>query len=884
MIRHFLFRLFVLTRPFVLISFFVLTSLFVLTSFFVLLCPLDLNAQPSTRITVDGQEVWLNGTNVAWVNFARDLGPGGAALSEFELAFKGMYENGGNTMRLWLHTTGAHTPEWSGEMVVGPGANAIENLEAILDLAEQYDVMLLLSLWSFDMLRASNNSTVLNRSHAILTQQENRTSYLENSLKPMVQALKDHPAILAWEIFNEAEGMSQEFGWSITTQHVPMSDIQAFVNQCAGAIKEIDSDAKVTTGIVTFNQVTDIYASTNPLYKNYYRNDRLIAAGGHPGGILDFYTVHYYGHSESPFEKPVTYFEVDKPLALAEFFIQGSQGDVGVEEYYQRLYNNGYAGALSWQWVDWRQNRNGNEATWLNTLPNMRTLYNQARDEVDVSLTDRPLWYEFTISEQEIEEGFPVTVTWKSRQTQSVTLNGETVPPFGSMTFIADESMDYLLALEDEAGNLTEETFSVTVIPADEVDRTEGAEVITAPDGKKLVYDLKSAYDVLGISLDFEERPENVYKIERSFDALNWETVVTVTDQTDTYEFDEPWSARFVRIESSFPFVMGDADLFGTLSEQQPPTVNVLEPLSGKVIQEGAEVEILVEGLEGTGEFSGLYFHINGEEVHWRRFRPFTYSHTFEEPGVYTIQGEVRDSQFGDFFSRPVTVTVLEAGEITRYEAEDATLTGATVVQSDAEASEGEYVKMDGSGAVTWPNVVVTQAGTYTLKFGFNLPFDYKEQKLSVNGAVVDTLIFEPPTSTWQLLEQDVVLQEGSNAISIEHYWGYMWFDYMELFGEGVGTSVLPEQELPVAHALGVNYPNPFNPATLIPYEISRPAEVTLEILDLLGRRVKLWSMGTQSAGTYEVRFDAGGLSSGVYIYRLQAGEQVFSRKMMLLK
>ena len=845
---------------------------------------MDAHSQPANRVDVNGQQVWLSGTNVAWVDFARDLGPGSAALSEFEMAFKGMYENGGNTMRLWLHTTGAHTPEWSGEMVSGPGANAIGNLQSILNLAEQYDVMLLLSLWSFDMLRASNSSTVLNRSHAILTQQENRTSYIENSLKPMVEAVKDHPAILAWEIFNEAEGMSQEFGWSITTMHVPMSDIQAFVNQTAGAIKEVDGDAKVTTGIVTFNQVTDIYAATNPLYKNYYRNDRLIAAGGHPGGILDFYTVHYYGHSESPFDKPVTYFEVDKPLALGEFFIQGTQGGVSVEDQFEALYENGYAGALSWQWVDWRQNRNGNEATWLNTRPNMQALYNKYRDEVDVSLSDLPVWYSFDISETEIEEGFPVTLTWKSRQTTSVTLNGESVSPFGAMQITAESSGSYTLVLEDEQGVIFEQTVNLTVVPSDEVDRTEEADVITSPDGKSIMYDLKHAYNLLGGILAFEQRPDNVYFIEGSFDALNWETLVTVTDQNDQFEFQQPVSARFVRIRSSFPFVMSDADLFGTLSALQPPTVRVLEPAEGKVIQAGAEVEILVEGLEGTGEFSGLYFHIDGEEVHWRRFRPFTYTHTFESPGTYTLQGEVRDSQFGNFFSRPVSVTVLEAGEITRYEAEDASLSGATSVQTADEASEGQYVNMDGSGSITWPSVVVAQAGTYTLKFGFNLPYDYKEQKLSVNGALTDTLIFEPPTSTWQILEQDVDLQEGNNVISIQHYWGYMWFDYMEIFGDGVGTSVSQDSEAPQRHALGANYPNPFNPATVLPYEIASPVRVKMDVMDLLGRRVKSWDFGMQGAGTYEVRMDAGSLSSGVYLYRLLAGDEVFTRKMMLLK
>ena len=76
------------------------------------------------RVPVDGQALWLNGGNVAWVNFARDIGPGETRLDVFERIFREMHENGGNTMRLWLHTTGAVSPAWNGEVVVGPGEGA----------------------------------------------------------------------------------------------------------------------------------------------------------------------------------------------------------------------------------------------------------------------------------------------------------------------------------------------------------------------------------------------------------------------------------------------------------------------------------------------------------------------------------------------------------------------------------------------------------------------------------------------------------------------------------------------------------------------------------------------------------------------------------------
>ena len=91
--------------------------------------------------------------------------------------------------------------------------------------------------------------------------------------------------------------------------------------------------------------------------------------------------------------------------------------------------------------------------------------------------------------------------------------------------------------------------------------------------------------------------------------------------------------------------------------------------------------------------------------------------------------------------------------------------------------------------------------------------------------------------------------------------------------------SVFPED-----HRLRQNYPNPFNPTTTISYALPQAADVTLTIVDLLGRQIKEVASGTQLAGTYEVTFDAAGLPSGVYFYRLQAGDYVETKRMVLLQ
>ncbi len=80
------------------------------------------------------------------------------------------------------------------------------------------------------------------------------------------------------------------------------------------------------------------------------------------------------------------------------------------------------------------------------------------------------------------------------------------------------------------------------------------------------------------------------------------------------------------------------------------------------------------------------------------------------------------------------------------------------------------------------------------------------------------------------------------------------------------------------------NYPNPFNPVTTIKYELPAMSNVSLSVYDILGRKVKELVNTKQAAGKYEVRFDAGNLASGVYIYKLQADNFLSTKKMLLLK
>lgn len=98
-------------------------------------------------------------------------------------------------------------------------------------------------------------------------------------------------------------------------------------------------------------------------------------------------------------------------------------------------------------------------------------------------------------------------------------------------------------------------------------------------------------------------------------------------------------------------------------------------------------------------------------------------------------------------------------------------------------------------------------------------------------------------------------------------------------------TSNEEKSSIPNTLKLNQNYPNPFNPVTVISYQLAENSVVTLEVFDMLGRKVEtLISNQQKMAGSHEIRFDASGLSSGVYIYQLTSGNQIINRKFTLIK
>ena len=206
----------------------------------------------------------------------------------------------------------------------------------------------------------------------------------------------------------------------------------------------------------------------------------------------------------------------------------------------------------------------------------------------------------------------------------------------------------------------------------------------------------------------------------------------------------------------------------------------------------------------------------------------------------------------------------------------------------DSPEDESESVPLD----VTFTWHPVDRADYYVLQVGLDLQFSQMlvDTTVTTGGGikatgmttteatanlVVESLdvsgLFAEATTYWWRVQG---IGEGG-----EGPWSEVWhFTTLQTTG-GAELADLPDRMY-----LHQNYPNPFNPVTTIGFELHEPAEVILDVYDMLGRRVAVLLNTRLTAGKHQVVFQAEELPTGIYIYRLQSGEKIHMRKMTLMK
>ncbi|MBK8551487.1 MAG: T9SS type A sorting domain-containing protein [Ignavibacteria bacterium] len=103
--------------------------------------------------------------------------------------------------------------------------------------------------------------------------------------------------------------------------------------------------------------------------------------------------------------------------------------------------------------------------------------------------------------------------------------------------------------------------------------------------------------------------------------------------------------------------------------------------------------------------------------------------------------------------------------------------------------------------------------------------------------------------------------------------------------GGGLLTNVNNTSEnIPSEFSLYQNYPNPFNPTTKIKFDIQKTSFTKLSVYNSEGKIIETLYNGNLNAGSYEINFDRSNYPSGIYFYKLETSEYIFSKKMLLLK
>ncbi|ESO92793.1 hypothetical protein LOTGIDRAFT_216450 [Lottia gigantea] len=315
-----------------------------------------------TNFVKDGKRVFLSGGNQAWIAYGYDFGDHNYEYrkADFEKYLKLVHDNGGNSIRVWIHVEGVISPHFdSNGYVTGLDkvGTFIAEFKEYLAKAQSYNILIFPCLW--------NGAVKQNHEHlhGLIVDNAKLQSYIDKALIPWVKAVKDEPALGGWDIMNEFEGeikpglhsnepcfdtvflQNSGAGWAGATYSA--QQFLRFINWQTDAIRRTDPEALVTAGSWNARDNTDKMNT-----HNLYSDKCLIKAGGRKHGTLNFFSSHSYAwqgkYDEfAPFKHKASDYGFNRPFVIAEFN-QVSGAGMDITEQFAWAYNQGYGGAWTW--------------------------------------------------------------------------------------------------------------------------------------------------------------------------------------------------------------------------------------------------------------------------------------------------------------------------------------------------------------------------------------------------------------------------------------------------------------------------------------------------------------------------------------------------------
>ncbi|MGB5289742.1 MAG: T9SS type A sorting domain-containing protein, partial [Ignavibacteriaceae bacterium] len=192
------------------------------------------------------------------------------------------------------------------------------------------------------------------------------------------------------------------------------------------------------------------------------------------------------------------------------------------------------------------------------------------------------------------------------------------------------------------------------------------------------------------------------------------------------------------------------------------------------------------------------------------------------------------------------------------------------------------FIKVDSNGNLVWSNPDADS--TFALMLHARLIMDQQDNIYLAAGTLTEMAVCKvnnDGTSAWTITmpgsyANDIVLGSDNNV--------YVVGGNTAKINQGGVTSLSDDKLNPDGFILAQNYPNPFNPSTTISFSIPAAGFTSLKVYDIIGNEVETLLSEEKPVETYEVQFNASNLSSGVYLYKIQAGNSVETKKMVLMK
>ena len=311
------------------------------------------------------------------------------------------------------------------------------------------------------------------------------------------------------------------------------------------------------------------------------------------------------------------------------------------------------------------------------------------------------------------------------------------------------------------------------------------------------------------------------------------------------------------------------------------------EPTSGATRPEDGDQIDIVGGLIENGNFSmiivyeinGLLWrdstffggHMGGGWIHRNMNQPMQFNNPFDEmdwiemnPGWHMgggHHGGMQDSLFCQILEI-LPGNIIELGSENAFTSYEIDFFFGGMMGGMGSMGCGEHMEF-GSNA--------------------NLQFHYTDAELeakNIDESTVQVKYWDSRTNTWITISNTNINSSNNTVTFSTSNVGNL----LILTGDSP-TSVQTSNDLIVDDfKLEQNYPNPFNPSTSIEFNIGKQSNVSLSVFNLLGQKVAELINGNMEPGNYNVRFDASGLSSGVYLYQLRTDGATIVKKMQLLK